>query len=366
MKILFLTKRIYTNKDLLVDRYGRLYGLSAELAHLGHQVTGFCFSYYRDVLKPVQKDHVVDWHSFIVDRTVITSLVKYLAAIQEYIKCHKPDIIIGASDSLHVILAAWLGKRYKLPYLVDLYDNYESFMLTRIPLIKQGLRRSVKNADAVSVVSCELAEYVQQTCVPAGKIAVVENAIPAGKFFVMDKDNSRNQLGLPRNGVLIGTAGALDSSRGTDTLYQSFLSLAKENNNIHLVLAGRTDKKLPILKHERVHYLGELDYDRVPILFNSLDIGIICLKAHAQYSYGFPQKFYEMLACKTPVIAANVGVMKRLFQKYPDNLYAEDDVASLARAITLQMTKPVVPDLPIPTWAEQGKKLDALMNQIVN
>ena len=193
----------------------------------------------------------------------------------------------------------------------------------------------------------------------------MENAIPSGHFFSINKHDARNKFNLPLNGIIIGTAGALDSSRGINVLYKSFLSLAREKSNIHLVLAGRVDKKIPVPKHERVHYLGKIDYEQMSFLLNSLDIGIICNLPDAFGSYCFPQKLYEMLACKIPVIAANVGVMKRLFRKYPENLYNPDDVQSLIGAFNHQISRPVIPDLKVPVWADQGARLNALINEII-
>ena len=45
MKILLLTKRQYTNKDLLDDRFGRLWVLPHAWAQGGHEVLGLCLSY---------------------------------------------------------------------------------------------------------------------------------------------------------------------------------------------------------------------------------------------------------------------------------------------------------------------------------
>ncbi|NIO61376.1 MAG: group 1 glycosyl transferase, partial [Gammaproteobacteria bacterium] len=70
----------------------------------------------------------------------------------------------------------------------------------------------------------------------------------------LDRQESRKNLHLPVEGVLIGTAGALDASRGIDTLYQAFMTLADEYENLHLVLAGRMDRQSSIPQHERVHF----------------------------------------------------------------------------------------------------------------
>ncbi len=45
MRILVLTKRQYTNKDLIYDLFVRVYEHPQELVKRGLMVTGFCLSY---------------------------------------------------------------------------------------------------------------------------------------------------------------------------------------------------------------------------------------------------------------------------------------------------------------------------------
>jgi glycosyltransferase involved in cell wall biosynthesis len=307
----------------------------------------------------------VNWYSYGSDRGKFAGFVNYQYELHKIIKRHEPEVIIGASDSLHVISAALLGRRYGLPYVVDLYDNFESFGLTRLPFVRYTFRTAVKHAGAVSVISDELAAYVRKKYRPRSGVTVIENAVPGDVFFPIDKGEARSTLNLPQAGVFIGTAGALDATRGIDTLYRAFLSLVDRYDGLHLVLAGRKDVHSPVPQHERVHYLGEIDYEQVPLFLNSLDIGVICNRPDAFGSYCFPQKLYEMLACKIPVIATNVGVMKRLFCHFPRNLFEPDDSQGLAGVIISQMNAPVFPDFPIPTWTEKAQKLDKLIRQVV-
>ena len=44
-KILVITKRQYTGKDLLDDRFGRLREIPLALAEKGYKVQGLCLSY---------------------------------------------------------------------------------------------------------------------------------------------------------------------------------------------------------------------------------------------------------------------------------------------------------------------------------
>ena len=46
MRIAFLCKRRYMGKDVVLDRYARLYEIPHQLARLGHAVHGYCLDYH--------------------------------------------------------------------------------------------------------------------------------------------------------------------------------------------------------------------------------------------------------------------------------------------------------------------------------
>ncbi|MDR0528683.1 MAG: glycosyltransferase, partial [Zoogloeaceae bacterium] len=104
-------------------------------------------------------------------------------------------------------------------------------------------------------------------------------------------------------------------------------------------------------RREDVVYLGSLPHSDTALLFNALDIGVIYLKDTPFGRYCFPQKAYEMLACRLPVVAADVGAMPALFDD-PRNLYHVDDEASLAQAILANLEAPAVSDREIRDWKD--------------
>lgn len=364
MRLLFLTKRFSTGQDVLQARSGRMYELPTALASLGHDVVGVCLSYRRMPVVADSDSGGVQWYDYGVARRGGLGFPEYLLDLQGIVKSHKPDVVVGASDSLHAVVAAALARRHGLPYVLDLYDNFESFGLTKLPLLKHAFRSVVNSANAVSVVSEELAEHVRLTCKPQGQVSVIENAIPSCTFVVENMYDARTKFGLPPNCSIIGTAGALEANRGIATLYESFLHVADFDSTVHLALAGRTDAHAPIPDHPRVHYIGEIQYERVPSFLCTLDLGVICNQPGGFGSYCFPQKLYEMLACRIPVVAANVGVTGRLFEQFPTILYEPGDSGSLAGAIRSQLHSPFVPDLHVPEWREQGHKLEALLKLV--
>ena len=176
---------------------------------------------------------------------------------------------------------------------------------------------------------------------------------------------SRQRLGLPESKLLIGTAGAVSVERGIKTLFQAFEKLSSKRNNLCLVLAGRLDQRLPIPTNGKVRYMGELPQCDVGHLFNALDVGVVSNRRNQFAEFCFPQKFYEMIACRLPVVAADVGVMRRLLAGYENCLYEPERADSLADAIEKQLDRPKVLDISVPAWKDRGEDFQLLLEEVL-
>ncbi|MCI5221813.1 MAG: group 1 glycosyl transferase, partial [Candidatus Electrothrix sp. AR4] len=156
MRILILTKRQYTNKDLLDDSYGRLYEIPRELARLGHQVVGLCLSYRLRKEGHIQGEGIdkspVEWHSLNLGKLIIPGLICYLNRLDNLIREFRPDIIYASSDGPQVINGIRVARKFNIPCLVDLYDNYESFQSTWLPGSLSIFKGAVRAADGVVCV----------------------------------------------------------------------------------------------------------------------------------------------------------------------------------------------------------------------
>ena len=364
MKILFITKRNYTSKDVLSDKYGRLYELPKNIHAHGHDVICVCANYYQPNHN-YESNEVGLWKNFDFNGSFITSSFKYYLYLRAIIDSEKPDLIIGLSDIFHVVLSGLLSFQYKIPYVIDLYDNYESFGMARLPGFKKLFHHAVKNANGISVVSPELEERITNKHKPNGKITVIENAVNTQNFYSMDKKNARNRFNLPEQAILVGIAGSISEDRGIDILFPAFLNLLNKYNNLCLVLAGPLDKKLIIPSNPNIQYLGELSYSEIPLFLNALNIGIIFNKDDEFGKYCFPQKYYEMVSCELALVAANVGAMSRILADAPELLFQPGDCVSLSNAIEKQINEPVQVKDKVPVWRDQGNKLLSLIDNVM-
>jgi len=366
MRILALCKRQYTNLDLIDDKFGRLRELPIALAQLGHDVSGICLSYRsrrEGVYDDIRDEGRVRWYSLDLKRVLPFGAKSYLRILNRIIK-KKPDVIWASSDAFHIIMGSWIARKYNIPFVADLYDNYESFLITQLVGVKKLLRYSLKSAEGICCVSRPLAEYVRETTAFAGPIEVIENAVPEGLFYPMDKLSCRRKLGLPNDGFFIGTAGAISKSRGIEVLLSAFERMYKQNPNIFLVLAGPCDLGLVLPQNKRIHYLGVLPPDKIPIFLSALDVQVICNQNSSFGKYCFPQKFYEAVACQVPVVAAGVGSMLEKLENHSDHLFEVGNVKSLESVLYRQVQNPSLLPLKVPTWNIRGKQLDYFLQNI--
>lgn len=361
MRILVLSKRQYTNLDLIDDRFGRLRELPLTLAAAGHDVVGICLSYRPreegrrdDVVNKIQ----VAWHTLNFKRLLPWGSMSYQRTISRIGRDFRPDLVWACSDALHAILGAQVAKRLGASLVIDLYDNFESFSVTRIPGITLAFRHALCCADGITCVSHPLAQYIRETSSCKCPVEVIENAVPEGIFYPMDRASCRTALGLPRDGIFIGTAGAISKSRGIETLFRAFEILALERSDVHLVLAGSCDRGLILPQTSRLHYLGTLPTNKVPVFLSSLNIAVICNRESAFGKYCFPQKFYESIACGLPVVAASTGSMLELLKDKPEYLFEPENVDNLVTALRGQIDNPCPLLLEVPSWSTIGNKLE--------
>jgi glycosyltransferase involved in cell wall biosynthesis len=353
MRIAYLCKRRYMGKDVIADRYARLYEIPFQLARLGHAVEAFCLDYRPS--DPLERTDDaapgnLHWTSHSLGRSLLPAMLAYPLRLLRALRCFAPDVVIAASDIPHVALGRWLASRLGCRYVADLYDNFEGFGQARLPGMVSALRHAVRRADMVLTTSEPLRQYVLHDYRPNGDVIAMPSSVDLTVFHPRDRAASRTALGLPQDARLIGTAGGLTRDKGIALLYEAWGILAATHPDVHLVLAGPASADLPVPSGDRVHYLGTLAHARVAELFCALDVGVMCVLDTRFGRYCFPQKTYEMLACDLPVVASDVGAVGSLLAATPECLCRPDDAGHLAERILAQLAAPARPDLPIRDW----------------
>jgi len=361
MRFLFISKRQYTNKDLIDDRYGRCRELPLQLSFLKHQVVGTCLSYEKKpetVFQDSTGNAAVEWHSINAGRIKFLGLARYLVYTYKLAKRFRPGIIIASSDSIYGVVALLLGRLLGKPYVFDLYDNYESFAAIRLPFMQFLYGVAIRKASLLTVVSASLKQHVLDTYNRKGPVLVLENGVDPNRFHVLSKKECRASLGLPAKPKLIGVTGAISRSRGIEVVFPAFSRILQDIPDVCLVLAGKIDDDVEFAPSENIIVLGELPYEKMPSLVASLDVSIVSNIDSPFGRYCYPQKFAEAVATHTPTVVAAIGAMKSLLDKTPEILFQPGDVDDLARALRYQLVHGDIPGNAGYSWLDLAKRLD--------
>jgi teichuronic acid biosynthesis glycosyltransferase TuaC len=367
LKILFLTKRQYTGKDLIDDRFGRYWHLSLELSRAGHKVQIVCLSYqYRSDGWIYEPEQGVGPRCYSINAGTVRALglIRYTRRVLSLGREFGPDVVLAGSDTLYGIVGQWCARKLDVPLVFDLYDNYAAFAAYRIPLVASLYHRVLSRAAAITCASEPLAEYIRSEFRPNLVTVVVTNAVDETFQARHNKQACRSAFGLPENKPLVAVVGAISKTRGIENVFTAFRELRHKLPDACLVLAGPIEgMRLP--DDEGISYLGAIPYRRVPQLLSAVDVAIIPNIASTFGEYCFPQKFYEALATHTPIVAASVGALRAVLENYPACTYQPDDHSDLASKLATQLSSPFLPSLPIPQWRDIASRLEDVLDNVV-
>ncbi|WP_260258409.1 glycosyltransferase [Vibrio intestinalis] len=163
---------------------------------------------------------------------------------------------------------------------------------------------------------------------------VIKNGIDCDRFKPASKSLARQQLGLPLEPTIIGSAGRLEHVKGHDILVQALTMLPKQ---YHLAIAGAGSQTQALQSlaeqcgvSERIIWLGQVD--NMPRFYQSLDL--FCLPSRCE---GFPLATLEAQACNIKTMASDVGASKETLCPHTGVSFAPDSPISLAAAILKQL-----------------------------
>lgn len=329
MKILFIGKRFYTNRDALTEKYGRIYQLPLHWSRMGADVQLWLIDYH-STEKHLASDEALK---------IISSPVKTGRVLKDYFqfkKIEKPDVIIASGDTYIGYLGYRLAKAHKAKFIFDVYDKYDEFGGYIKPFGFDLFDFLLKNSDARFFASSHLMRQMGQP----DKDLTVLNGIDESNFKAIDKDIARKNLKLETQGKLIGYFGSMEPDRGVQDLIDAVALLASEGLNIKALIGGKASEHVD-LKFENVVYLGNLPFEQMPFALASCDLLAIPYRRSPFMDAGASNKIAEAVACHRPIVATR---SPNLMANYPKQAQAlepfiaeSSNPQDLARAIKKQL-----------------------------
>lgn len=335
MKIHLLCKRFYTGKDLIRDRFGRLYHLPVQLKKLGADIRVTTIDYRHTIAER----HVLDDVEFKTLPATPTRLLSSLLSLKRALSVEHPDILIASGDSHIGYLGLRLARGLGIPFGFDVYDYYPAFASNRIPGMKTLFFQAVSGADLVLCASTPLMERL----VPLNAARLlVENGVDRNLFCPQDRPKSRTELGLDLTIPVIGYFGSLFEYKGP-LLIDACRILIRSIPELRLLIAGPV-RNLDI-GYPWITYLGERSQSDIPRLIAACDVCVVPLAHHPQNDLSGSCKIAEYLSCAKPVVATDIAGHREIFRTAPQSL-CQPDPTDMAEAISRQLDQPQVAPFP--------------------
>ena len=167
-------------------------------------------------------------------------------------------------------------------------------------------------AEGLLAVCGALAEDMAAIGLPHDKITLHYTGLDRDRFRPLQHPQLRRRLGrelaigLPDGAPVLATVGALIARKGQALVIEA-LSHLPGDTILLLIGRGEDEAALRTLAKERgvaerVHFLGSLDHDLIPLVLSAADAMVL-----PSASEGLANAWVEALACGTPLVITDAG-----------------------------------------------------------
>lgn len=363
MKALLLCKRHYTNRDLMLDRFGRNFYFPVILRDQGIHFTVIAANYRAK--KEEQCD--INSISFLSLPLGVFTLKKYLSRVQQIAKQIQPDLIMASGDSHFGYYGYLLAKKLNIPFVFDVYDQYQSFGSNKMPGMRYMYKTALSKADHILCTSQPLVNFVKKY---NHQVSFIQNGVDTTIFKPMNQALARKNLGLLNDCVIIGYFGSMEKMRGVNTLIEACERLRTEYPQLKLLLAGKKDKSLK-LDYDWIDFRGTVPQLEIATMINACNVAALPYIQDVLIDFGNSCKTAEYLACKTPIMTTRVG---NFIDNYPKTtveigpaICEPENSEAMYYALKFQVENQLIATCPHDiSWPSLAKKLKIILNSLIH
>jgi len=259
-----------------------------------------------------------------------SSLIKSL-------QLNKPDIIIITSPSIFVgISAITLSKLKRIPFILEVRDLWpESAVTTGVLNNKLLLNilywleyKLYKNSKKIVVLTPAFKENIESRFPEfIGKLDIITNGADFSLMNSTDKAKKIRKKYKWDDKKVFAYFGA----HGVANDLMQIIEVAhkmRDNQDIQFVLIGDGMQKTMLQEKAKEYHLNNLEFiDSVPKhevvdYINAVDICMAILKKTDTFKTVYPNKVFDYMSCKKPVVVTIDGITRALIEKADCGLYS--------------------------------------------
>ena len=252
----------------------------------------------------------------------------------------KPDIIIITSPSIFVGISAMiLSKLKRVPFIVEVRDLWpESAVATGVLKNKTLLNilyaleyRLYKYSNKIVVLTPAFKKNIIKRFPEfTEKLEVITNGADFSIMNGRDKsENIRKKYSWEGKKVF-----AYFGAHGVANDLMQIIEVAndmKENHELLFVLIGDGMQKEMLKRRAKewglsnVQFIDSVSKSEVVDYINAIDIGMATLKKTETFKTVYPNKVFDYMSCKKPVLATIDGITRELVETADCGLYSEPE-----------------------------------------
>jgi glycosyltransferase involved in cell wall biosynthesis len=246
------------------------------------------------------------------------------------------------------------GRRFGVPVLIDLAENYPAMLedqrrysprnalgsALRHPALASAVERMVlRRADHIVVVVEESRDRLIAMGNEPSRITIVTNTPPLERW----RDAARASRPLAEDdAVHLVYLGNLDGSRGLDTAIRAVALLKERGRHARLSIIGSGPSIEPLRElaaalgiADRVAITGRLPFAEVERIMTQANVGLIPHYSTPAWNSTIPNKLYDFMAMGMPVVVSDARPTARVLEEVQcGRVFRERDVEDLAAAMT--------------------------------
>ncbi|WP_315899639.1 glycosyltransferase [Qipengyuania gaetbuli] len=237
-----------------------------------------------------------------------------------------------------------------------------------------ALRETADKAAGVLAVSDALADDMAALGMPRGKITIHRTGLDRDRFRPLGHTQLRTrlaeELGIPlaKDDQLLATVGALIERKGQALVIKALGDLPEAR--LLLVGKGEDEASLRALARsegvaQRVHFLGSLDHDLLPLVLSAADAMVL-----PSASEGLANAWIEALACGTPIVITDAGGAREVVDTPVAGVIVARRTEAVREGIRLVLQNRRPPEevaacVKVYSWEANGRALGAHYDRLL-
>lgn len=238
---------------------------------------------------------------------------------------------------------AKIAKELRLPFSIKA-RGADIHYWGHLPYAGKMMREAATKAAGLLSVCEALADDMAEIGLPRDKINIHYTGLDRDRFRPLQSPNLRPQLapelGIPlrHDEKLLVTVGALIPRKGQEFVLRALPQLPI--TRLLLVGKGEDEARLKTLAvelgiAERIHFLGLLDHDLLPLVLSAADAMVL-----PSASEGLANAWVEALACGTPLVITDAGGAREVVTHRAAGLIVERTAQAITHGIESVLNDP--------------------------